>query len=447
MTSHTPLSFFFDAIKNRAYTKKRFIVKMISVTLDDGDYQKWDIVHRDDGVHYHDGEQLVKFEGVVPHEPVINLHRRVTMPALTFPEQTQPMEITPGQVLFQAIAIQATFNGRWDVRPGYVDLKKLEAEILAKVKDDPVDGKIPDDGGLYISDYRKFIRNTSSLVGITGIVAPGASEGIFTVPPEVGVRKAELLEKHKDKLHDPAIQAEIQDELIAIYRKSIAEDPANDFFVLNPYKSFDTALKRMLLIHGPEAGFNEGGNARLITNSLEDGWSTDGQDRVAMFNSLRAGSYFRGALTAQAGESVKFMIRIFQNSRVVAGDCGTKLGIPYLLNPVYKSRLVGQYVLDKNDKPVKLTSELFDQYAGKYLIFRSPGRCLTPGSDFCEVCGGDILRLNPLATGAMCTDYTGVMFDAMMASAHAKAAKTAKLNFKTFLENCTYVQTQKALRV
>lgn len=62
----------------------------------------------------------------------------------------------------------------------------------------------------------------------------------------------------------------------------------------------------------------------LVTNSLYEGWQND---KFATFNNVsRAGSFDRGSETQLGGVSAK-EIRATSNTRIVKGDCGTKMGI------------------------------------------------------------------------------------------------------------------------
>src|SRR5690606_40402980 len=77
-------------------------------------------------------------------------------------------------------------------------------------------------------------------------------------------------EKYKDRLHDPAVIAENQNALVALDKEWLKGDPVEGFFLGD--KVWNTARKRMFTIHGPESGFEEGGDAELIVNSLDEGW-------------------------------------------------------------------------------------------------------------------------------------------------------------------------------
>lgn len=211
-------------------------------------------------------------------------------------------------------------------------------------------------------------------------------------------------------------------------REWIKGDASEGFFLGD--KVYNTARKRMFLIHGPEAGFNEGGNAELVVNSLDEGW--DITKMPAMVNSLRAGSYYRGALTALGGESVKFFLRVFQNTYISEQDCGVKFGKIITLDKDNAGDLEGMYQIDKGALK-KLTPELLKSLVGKKIMVRSPQYCQTAHSDFCATCMGDKNSENPNGLGSAASDVGSLFMSIMMASAHAKELKTAPLRVDTFL--------------
>src|SRR5690606_16419766 len=108
------------------------------------------------------------------------------------------------------------------------------------------------------------------LGGFTQLWVPAASPKALQTHPDAPKLRAELLEKYKDRLHDPAVIAEIQNALVALDKEWLKGDPVEGFFLGD--KVWNTARKRMFTIHGPESGFEEGGDAELIVNSLDEGW-------------------------------------------------------------------------------------------------------------------------------------------------------------------------------
>lgn len=329
---------------------------------------------------------------------------------------------TWGDLLYNSRVIVYAAGRRIPYREGPIDLGKDEMYIINNMKDDPEEGADVE-GELYVKHYLRFGKAVGDLSGFE-VFVPSVTERALQPPPGRDELRAELLEEYKDRLDDPVAQARIQDKLVESYRQYIKGDPSEGF--LYKKKSLNTALKRMFLIHGPEAGFNEGGRAKLVVNSLQEG--VDIKNYPIMVNSLRAGSFYRGALTALAGEDVDLMGRIFQNSRIVPGFCGTR----DLMGDIINRNYLGRTIVD-GDVPVKLTEETISKYEGKYYGMFSAMWCITPGNDCCEVCMGDKLAAYPDSLGSMVSEIPSTMMARMMGSAHAKELKTTPLDIENFL--------------
>jgi hypothetical protein len=336
-------------------------------------------------------------------------------------------DTTYGDILFNWRVLVYAFGPLFDYQVGPVSIKKIEAVLAERMQDDPLPGEHWDESVIYVTNYLKFGQAMSDLAGFTQLWVPAATERSLQTDPRIRQRRTELLEEHKERLHDPAVVAQIQNELVQMDRDWIKGDPSEGFFLND--KVYNTARKRMFLIHGPEAGFNEGGNAELVVNSLDEGW--DMSKLPVMINSLRAGSYYRGALTALGGESVKFFLQIFQNTYISEQDCGSTLGMVKFVDSDY-SNFVDMYRITKDGTEL-MTKEIVDKHKGKWVVMRSPMFCRTGHSDYCETCMGAKNSENKLGLGAQAAAVGSLFMGIMMGSAHAKELKTAKLKVETFL--------------
>ncbi|MNO25629.1 hypothetical protein D3C76_154710 [compost metagenome] len=336
----------------------------------------------------------------------------------------EAVDSTYGDLLFNYIALVEPFEHRIPYQVGPVSISKIERIIAKKLVDDEeISGVTPKPDEIPVKMYMRFGRCMGAMAGFTQIFVPTLTPKSLQTDPQVRVRRGQLLEEHKDRLHDPVVVSKIQNELIEMDKAWLKDDPSTGFLLSN--KTWGTARKRMFLIHGPEAGFNEGGNAELVVNSLEEGWDTD--KLVAMFNSTRAGSFYRGALTALGGEAVKFFMRVFQNVAISEEDCGSTLGIERTIEKGQGSYYAGLWEITKTG-PVLLDEQRAISLEGSTVLTRSPIFCKTGMTDFCEKCVGEALAAIPHAIGAENTSVASKFMDIMMASAHAKELKTAKLN-------------------
>lgn len=333
-----------------------------------------------------------------------------------------PDNNTWGDLLFNSRVLVYALGERYPYTQGQIIIRKIATVVADKMISDVPEGE-EDPEQIYVKHYKRLGRAIGDLCGYE-IFIPSMTEKSLQPPPDNKELRDKLLAENKDQLDDPVIQAKIQDTLIANYMNMIKGDPSEGFLL--KAKSFKTAIKRMFLIHGPEGGFEEGGRATLITNSLLEG--LDINYYPEMVNSLRAGSFFRGALTALAGEDVDLMSRVFQNAKVVPDFCNTE---EQFIQKVEPRRIGRNFLID--GKIVQITADNLPEYNGRVYPMYAPPYCKTEGGDICAICAGAKLAANPDSLGSMIGDIPSVMMARMMASAHAKALQTTDLDVENFL--------------
>lgn len=432
--------FYIDALLARAYKRKAWVISAFSVvrgveTLaaeDDPETQAapYAVRYKPDAtevfVNKGDDWGWEVIEDAAPMQPLLYPCDPLTIQPGNIPNCNEVTETTYGDLLFNWIVLVEPFNDIIPYQVGPVSISAVERLVAAKlVSDEDSSGIPPKEGDITVQMYMRFGRCIGALAGFAQVFVPTMTPKALTTDPGVRAKRAELLEKHKDRLFDPVVQAEIQNELIAMDKAWVKDDPSEGFLLSN--KTFGTARKRMFLIHGPEAGFDEGGNAELVVNSLNEGWDTD--HLVAMFNSTRAGSFYRGAQTALGGEAVKFFMRMFQNATVSEEDCGTKLGMYRRIAKGTGNKYIGLYEIVGNSIR-RIDETRAKEIEGTTILTRSPSFCKTDGTDFCARCVGDALASIPFALAQEATAIASKFMDVMMASAHAKELKTAKLDFE-----------------
>ena len=439
------LDFYIDALQAGAYRRKDWVISAFSVVRDqesftgpvpesqmgEGVVVPWDLYSIRYGrestevyVPTSGGNEWVSIQDTVAMTPLFYPGDDLNVTPAMIPNCKAAVDSTFGDLLFNWIALVEPFHDRIDYQVGPVKIGNIERIIAKKLVDDPeISGIEPGPDQIPVKMYMRFGRCVGALAGFTQVFVPTLTPKSLQTDPAVRVRRAELLEEHADRLHDPVVVAKIQNELIDIDKAWLKDDPSEGFLLSN--KTWGTARKRLFLIHGPEAGFNEGGNAELVVNSLEEGWDTD--KLVAMFNSTRAGSFYRGALTALGGEAVKFFMRVFQNVAISEDDCGARLGIERTIEKGQGEYYAGLWEITSTGIAL-LTEDRAKSLEGKTIRTRSPQFCKTGGTDFCAKCVGDALAAIPFAIGAESTSVASKFMDIMMASAHAKELKTAKLD-------------------
>ncbi len=421
---------FFAALNENAHYRKSWVIRAFSVTRpkEGQTFEPWDIRYSPDKT-----EVLARVDGnlewtviddVVPMTAVYTSMEPLAVKAGEVPNLSKDVDTTYGDVLFNWRVLVYAFGKDFEYQVGPINIRSIESVIAERMVDDPLPGEPEDESKLYVRKYLRFGQAMADLDGFGPLFVPTTTEKSLQTHPEARKRRQELLEENHDRLHDPAVVAKIQDELIKLDKEWLKGDPAEGF--LKDGKSWNTARKRMFLIHGPEAGFDQGTDAELVVNSLDEGW--DVSKMPAMINSLRAGSYYRGKLTALGGESVKFFLRVFQNTYITEDDCGSKLG---LVKKVDKS-LIGSYQITKDGVSL-ITSENIGSIGSEYVTVRTPLYCRTAASDYCKTCMGAHNSENPLGLGSAAADIGSAFMGIMMSAAHAKELKTRPLKTDSFL--------------
>lgn len=422
--------FFKEAIKHNKHLDAKWCFSAMSVTRNNKDpLTDYDIRYTKEGCFGYLNGNSFKFEEVQVNKAFMDCKERlgiVTKDDLI--NINGEVDATYGDFLFNARTLAYALGDKIGYKLGIVNVEDIENEVARRVIDDPIDGDYKE-GEIYIRDLIKLGDAFNDLTQFTTILTPSATRKSMTPNERVMALRDELLKKNADNLHDPATIAAIQDELVSEVRKDLKGDPFERFVISG--KTWDTALKRMFVIHGPESGFEEGVNAELIVNSLEEGW--DISKFTPMVNSLRAGSYYRGALTALGGEAVKFYMRIFQNTMITVDDCGTTLGTLRRVTPASIKNFIGMYEIGKDGSPEYISDDTLKGRIGEYIYTRSSGFCKTPLGDYCKICAGKDNAENPLGVSASINSIGSANMYVMMKAAHAKALKTVPLLYDTFL--------------
>lgn len=265
--------------------------------------------------------------------------------------------------------------------------------------------KPEDTEALRPSHVAAFIQGLSELSPMCKAIAPtGTLRSLETHPDLYKVRDA-LLEKHKDELDDPAVVVKIQKILDDMDTEWLQGDQSIEF-----YKSKKSRMRRrkLLIMHGIEAAFKEGGDYTLIPTSLIEGG--DLTKLVEKFNGVREGSFSRGAETAKGGEQVRIIQMIFQNHRITSDDCGTKLTHLVFINEANITRYVGMNMVETG-KLVPLTKSMLAGMVGKAIRIRRPILCQRGHVDTCAGCSSVAKSKEERAIAA---DISGAMSNVML---------------------------------
>ena len=327
-------------------------------------------------------------------------------------------------VLWHHLAVVYAFNGKIPFDPNPRRLSDIEKIIAQRLTNNPEDRSQNDPAKIYVWELLKYTEATACILsGLTQLFTPGTTRKSLVTDPKVRELREKLLEQYKDRLHDPATIAIIKGELSKVDKDWVKGDDSQDYLIGK--KNFDIVRMKTLLMHGEESAFGDGTQVNLIPTSLDEGLNLKNLPDYA--NSLREGSFNRGAQTALGGEAVQYLIRVFQNHAITEDDCGSVLGIKRFVSADKAKRYIGFYII-VNGKTVHITEQNLDAIVNKTITLRSPQRCLTPGAGYCGKCMGDMNARFPNSPGGQASDMGSMMLYIFMGKAHGTALKTTRFD-------------------
>jgi hypothetical protein len=436
--------FFINAMQAGRFSDKRWVFAAFSVlrpnkTGFEG-MKPWDILYIDPDHHESNSLVFIDGEGNPIELSDFAFDYQNPTPPFQFKEklkltqdemvnlQKKEIETTYGNVLANWLLCVYPFGDKIEYFEGRFSLKAVEKVIEKKLSDEPEAGKERDANKIYVDEYTKYRRAASLIDGFTQLAVPSATAKSMTRNPETEKFREELLKKYEGQLHDPAVAAKVDAAMVAFDKAWMEGDEAMGFYHKDAY--FSVMRKKAHSLVGFESAFSETGEGEMIPRSLSEGIDPD--KLPAMINSLREGSYDRGASTALGGEAVKFILRVMQNSTVEEQDCKSKLGMSMVIEKEKKDTFVGNYVIEGSGIK-ELTNDNIDGYVGKTVVMRSPLFCRTPNAGFCATCIGRRYGEHATSLPTAASNVGSTFLNTFMALMHGVELKTAKLDWKSSL--------------
>ena len=271
-------------------------------------------------------------------------------------------------------------------------------------------------------EYNRYINN-GFWFGQDGTIATQSlSPKSLGTDPAIAKRKKELLEQYRDKLHEPAVLAKIEKELVDMDRAYIKGDESEAFWEAAGSKAYTEQRKKMYIMFGSMPDFAKKSNKiNLIESSMTEGYKP--QDMATLANEMRRGAYDRGKGTADGGTESKFITRVFQSVKITMDDCGTKrcLTVPITENN-YKM-YTGRFTADGKI----YTEDELKGLIGKEIKIRSPMYCECKDG-YCYACCGDIIKkLHSENVGLQTLTIAEGMIGAAMKSMHVSTVDVSSI--------------------
>ncbi|BEG72721.1 hypothetical protein RVBP21_3490 [Pseudomonas phage BRkr] len=349
---------------------------------------------------------------------------------------TEPLRTTYGNVFVNYLCLVLPFGDIFPFQTGYFSPAKIENELLDRLIDDREDGNVTErapDGKIYVWQYLMFADHCLAIPAYADSLVTSVTRKSMTAHPDRDKVRTALLEQYKDQLTDPAIVAKIGNELIKMDEEYLSDDESYEFYDAKHAKLFGGVRKKVHYLFGGESPFSDGTSVELISKSLEEGIDTD--HMPVMNNSLRYGSYNRGAQTALGGESTKTIYRMVGTVRIIEPDCKTHIGVPTRVDKFNAKELVG-YTMVKDGESILITSENIDGLMGQIIDVRGPMTCksgrdiekgiLGRDKNICATCAGKALAENPNGIPAAAAGVGGRFLSIFMSKMHSATLKTVK---------------------
>jgi hypothetical protein len=417
--------YFLKALASESYRWKSWVFQAFSLTRpNDQEKVPYRLEKGTDHYFFFDPEleEDVVLTDTEVNEPPFRFKEKVKLKKDEVANLDEDIESTYGNLLANYVVLIYSFGDKIPYIRGEFNIKGIEKEIERRLTTNPeFQGKketIPDNP-IYVSEYLNYIDAILSLEGFSQLCVPSATRKTMTRDPRIPEIRAALLEKYKDSLDDPATIAKIDEELVKVDKEWMKGDLGEGFY--HKAKSFEVVRKKAHLMHGAESGFQDGQKVDLVKNSLSEGW--DIEKLPSMVNSLREGTYSRGAMTALGGESTKTINRIFQNTAIKESDCGSKLGWEREITKNNAKQYIGFFRIVPSGTE-EITEANHEKFIGKTITLRTPMFCKTPKTGFCETCMGKKLSENPNALGALAAEVGSTLMLLMMGAMHGKSLKT-----------------------
>jgi len=360
---------------------------------------------------------------VKPGRPMYDMKEKLNVKKGELPSILKDEETDYGRILWHCVVFLYPFDGWVAFKNQQIDMEQFEDELAAKLQDDIEPGQEENKTLFYPRQLLRYYEAMAYGRGLAMLCVPAASPKSMTVDPKVLKRRDELFNDPKIDLNNQAIAASVEKELVDMDRASFEGDTASGFLINK--KDFAIIRKKRFIAFGSGAGLTPDSKTAYVKHSLNEG--VDVSHFKDYCDEMRTGSYKRGVETMFGGELDKWLVRESSNIRVGPNDCGSTVGIPTDITPENKLRWLGFNIVDGKGV-VKLSEDNIGTYMGKTVLRRTPAACWMPKPDYCTVCLGDKLSMNPDAISIAFSQYGHDFMGESMSAMHGKSLSIARMD-------------------
>ncbi|QVW55627.1 hypothetical protein pEaSNUABM9_00031 [Erwinia phage pEa_SNUABM_9] len=413
----TKIEYLYAACKSGAWKRLVWRMGIFNVCVFPEDSEgpvQYDLTFKDGMPHYWEsadddspGEWIAISDGKKDEE-LFFPETVLPLPKAEYPGLEEDITTTVGRYVLNWITIYYAFGTRLPYlreKDPMSYAKVMYERCLDNEEDNP-----EDEDAIRPSMVARFVNGLSELAPMAKAISPTGTLRSFTVHPDAYKLRDALLLKHKDELDNPAVIAMIEKALDELDTEWLSGDQSIQFYAS---KKARMRRRKLMLFYGIESSFHEGTDYTLIPTALVEVDKAGMENLVAKYNSIRDGSFSRGAETAKGGEQVRIIQMIFQNHRIVEGDCGTKITHAVLVTDANAGRYIGMNAM-VDGKPKMITTDWINGQKGKIIRLRRPILCQLKHIDCCATCASQDKAKEPRAIAAdISTAFSNVMGVAM----------------------------------
>lgn len=431
------LDYLKNAVQNNLADNLAWIFSAFCVTKEGADDYKKDpyayrLVSAYPQYRFVQGSDLVPIEDSSTKEPLFRFKDKITIDKTWAANVSGPIEVSIGNVIFNAIAILPYFGTRIPFIQGKLSVSDLEKQITPRLETTLPATEKPDPSKIYVNEYLKFRDSLVFLEQFAPITNWSATRKGITKSPDLNKYRQQLLKEYEGRLDDPVVFTEYEEKLKAFDREWLKDDPAFGTFLKG--KVLDVSRKKIFLGIGMPERMDPKEVATPVIQTLEEGQPTDPRQMAAVLNGARFGSYSRGTETINGGVVAKSVIRVSSSYVVDMEDCGTLFGTRKVYSKDTARYLVNRTLVVKG-KLVRIEkSDEAQHYVGQSVIVRSPAYCQAgPGDRLCKVCAGKPLSQFKEGLVIPMTEVSQLILTQSLKAMHGKVRSTAVVDLESAL--------------
>lgn len=429
--------FFIKGMQEGKYKDKRWVLRAFSLVRETktlADLGPWDILQSSAGFSYVEptAVALAPITGELKAgEPMFTAGESILVKKGTIPGFMKDEETTVGRLLYHCIVFVYPFGNKVPFENALLNMGRFEDDLAKRLEDDVL---ITTTDGIaayeekqdcfYPRELIKYYEAVAYSRSLAMLFVPAASPKTLGIDPAVLKRRDEIFNDPKIDMDDQATAAAVDTELSRMDKETFKNDTASGFLINK--KDFDIIRKKRFISSGSGSGLTPGSKTRYIKRSLNEGLD------VAHFkdynDEMRGGSYKRGVETMFGGELDKWLVRQSSNLRVIMQDCGTTIGMPETINEFNQADMLGHHIVSGKGY-ITLDENNIGTYLGKEVLRRTPAACWGKAPDYCNVCLGEKLSMNPDALSIAFSQYGHAFMGESMSAMHGKALTVALMDF------------------